>query len=43
MGIAGEESFSRFYKTNLMDKGSELFRTLKLAYDFRTGKEIPAE
>lgn len=39
MGIATEESYSQFYKANLLDKGSELFKVLKLAYQYRTGKE----
>lgn len=40
MGIATEESYNKFYKTNILDKGSELFKILKLAYEYRAGKDV---
>jgi hypothetical protein len=38
IGTASEESYSRFYKSNLMEKSSHVFKTIKLAYEIRTGK-----
>lgn len=40
MGVVSEEGYVKFCKANLVDKGSELFRMLKLAYLFRMGKEV---
>lgn len=38
MGTANEESFNKFYKSNLMEKSSNIFKTVKLAYEIRTNK-----
>jgi hypothetical protein len=35
MGVANEESFNKFCKANLMDKSSDLFKILKLAYEMQ--------
>lgn len=38
MGTANEDSYSKFYKSNLMEKSSPIFKTIKLAYEIRAGK-----
>ena len=40
MGVVTEQAYGKLCKSNLLDKGSQLFRSLKMAYLFRTGKEI---
>ena len=43
MGTVTEESYGQLCRANLIDKGSELFRCLKMAYLFRTGKVVAPE
>ena len=38
MGTATEDSFNKFCKNNLMEKGNHIFKTIKLAYEIRTNK-----
>jgi hypothetical protein len=32
VGIANEDSYSKFTKTHLLDKSSQLYKLIKLAY-----------
>lgn len=38
MGVASEESYGRFTKMHLLDKSSNLFKVIKSAYEFQSGR-----
>lgn len=38
IGTAGEESYTKFYKSGLIEKGNGIFKIIKLAYNIRIGK-----
>lgn len=43
VGTASEDSYSKFTKTHLLDKSSQLYKLIKLAFEFRTDRYRPSE
>jgi hypothetical protein len=43
MGIASEESYNKFTKVHLLDKSSHLFKIIKSAFEFQSGRYNPSK